>query len=388
MSRFLLLLSAFIFSAHVQAAAPSPADYLYEARLNTGPMKVSQVIKAPLSEDVLRHVAPNFGNLQLLDDLNGEPVFTLYDQPPAPIRSINKLKVSSNMEETPSENLLDDNRLTAFAFDQKIDANNPAVLTIDFGKMVNLHRLELWPTQDANILGMELKYGLKMDEYKTLRRKTAFSPVIDSDFPTMKWLEISLWGSDVYLEDFNAFGRAQAEIYFTAEPDRRYRLVFGGPVDNKRYGARVSVPERFDQKIGFTKPQFNTLAEEDFDEDSVLNVDDNCPHLKNENQADDDEDGWGNACDNAEKVKNYAQSDIDLDGIGDIIDNCKLEPNPSQKDKDKDGYGDECDNAYGKASSANKNTVTGSALPYGLIGGLAALLAVLGLGVFVGKKRN
>lgn len=392
MSRFLLFILSISAMGTVFAAAPNPDQYLYEARLNTGPMQTQQVVRGTLSEDILRHTDSDFGNLQLLDELNAQPEFILYDVPAGPLRKINTLNVSSASLKTSPENLLDDNRLTEFAFDQTIDAENPAVITVDFGRLVNLHRIELWPTFQADIKGMELKYGLKKDEYKTLRRKGAYQPIVDSDFPAMKWLQISLWGGKVQLEDLNFFERERAEVYFTAEAERRYRVVYGGEIDNKRYAERVSEPQRSDQAFGFTKPEFNKLASDDFDGDGVLNQDDNCPNTSNKNQADDDGDGWGDKCDNAKEVKNFAQSDVDLDGIGDLIDNCKLQPNPKQKDKDNDGFGDTCDGAYAKESVfntiTNPNQVAGAPFPYGLMGGLLALLAVLGVGVFVGTKKR
>ena len=388
---FLFLLPSIFFVQVALAAAPNPSEYAYEARLNTGPVQQNQVIKATLSREILQQTGVDFGNLQVLDDLNAEVPFTLFDSPAAPVRTLGKFKVSSADEQTPPENLLDDNRLTAFAFDQKIDAQSAAVITLDFGKIVDLHRLEIWPTSDAKILSMELRHGLRNDNLKTLRRKTEFSPLIDSNFPPLKWLEISLWGTQVTLQDINAFQREQAELYFTAEPERRYRVVYGGNIDNKRYKSRVSKAQKFDQSFGFTKPVFNPLANPDLDADNVLNEADNCPLVSNSGQVDSDEDGIGDACDNAKEVKNYNQADVDGDGVGDIIDNCKLTPNLNQKDKDKDGFGDACDNAYAKENGlANQisQATGGTSLPYGLIGALLALVATIGIGFWVGTKRQ
>ncbi|MBM3992513.1 MAG: hypothetical protein FJ298_16160, partial [Planctomycetes bacterium] len=107
----------------------------------------------------------------------------------------------------------------------------------------------------------------------------------------------------------------------------------------------------------------------DIDGDGVVDGKDNCPAVKNANQADKDGDGKGDACDgdddndgafdeddNCPLVANADQKDTDKDGQGDPCDgdddgdgavdgkdNCPLVANPSQADKDKDGSGDACD---------------------------------------------
>jgi len=95
----------------------------------------------------------------------------------------------------------------------------------------------------------------------------------------------------------------------------------------------------------------------DWDEDGVLNVDDNCPMIPNSTQDDLDSDGAGDVCDNCPYSYNPDQGDADGDGIGDYCetdadddgiangeDNCWLTPNGGQTNSDADVYGDECDN--------------------------------------------
>ncbi|MHA7841947.1 MAG: choice-of-anchor B family protein [Winogradskyella sp.] len=71
----------------------------------------------------------------------------------------------------------------------------------------------------------------------------------------------------------------------------------------------------------------------DTDNDTVLDSNDNCPSIANEDQLDTDSDGLGDACDD----------DDDNDGILDSNDNCPLSANPLQEDADNDGIGDACD---------------------------------------------
>ncbi len=114
------------------------------------------------------------------------------------------------------------------------------------------------------------------------------------------------------------------------------------------------------------------LIDEDPDDDGVLNRDDNCPDVANEDQADTDDNGTGDACNDAfdrdgdewedggdvcPDVADPSQADTDADGVGDAcndafdadgdewkddLDNCVEVPN-DQVDRDADGLGDACD---------------------------------------------
>ncbi len=388
-----LLLSTFLVHTAF-AAAPSPSAYPYVAALNAGPVEISQRIEATLPTSMLRFIRPDYGNVQVLDDLNGQPKFVVFDEPAGPVRKLGTIELSSSAEDSEPKNLLDDNRLTTFSFDQKVEANNPATILVDFGELVELHRIELWPTFDADIKGMALKSGTTKDSLRTLKRETVFNPLIDSDYAPLRWLEISLWGTNITLEDLNFFKKAEAKIYFTAEPERRYRLLYGDMnLDNKRFVSRASEIQDFDQQFNFANGQFNPLAAEDFDGDTILNAEDNCPLVSNKSQADQDEDRIGDPCDNAVEVKNYSQLDVDRDGVADLIDNCKLIENADQKDRDNDGFGDACDDAYAKESVFDKwtgsaGTNTESTIPYGLVGGILAFIAIAGIGITLGRKKQ
>jgi len=109
----------------------------------------------------------------------------------------------------------------------------------------------------------------------------------------------------------------------------------------------------------------------DRDGDGIGDACDTCPDVPNQNQDDDDGDGIGNACDQCPRdrsafdqdgdgrcsdparcpagcddcafVYDPDQSDRDGDGIGDACDNCPDISNPAQEDDDGDGIGDACD---------------------------------------------
>lgn len=89
-------------------------------------------------------------------------------------------------------------------------------------------------------------------------------------------------------------------------------------------------------------PGCNTTAEissacTDLDDDSFINIDDNCPNLYN-----------------------YRQDDFDGDGIGDVCDNCPRVYNPNQINQDGDTYGDACDRCptiIGNSLDSNNNGI-------------------------------
>jgi len=120
---------------------------------------------------------------------------------------------------------------------------------------------------------------------------------------------------------------------------------------------------------GATAPTCNGLTlDDDDDNDSVLDVSDNCPLIVNPDQLDTDGDGLGNACDDdddndgvldindafpldatewadndADGTGDNADTDDDNDGVLDVNDNCHWVANPDQMDTDANGFGDACD---------------------------------------------
>lgn len=83
---------------------------------------------------------------------------------------------------------------------------------------------------------------------------------------------------------------------------------------------------------------FGGVTRLDFDEDGILDSQDNCPAVKNADQSDRDGDGLGDACDFC-----AGGQDSDSDGICDAVDNCPRTWNPGQTDIDGNGLGDACD---------------------------------------------
>jgi hypothetical protein len=84
----------------------------------------------------------------------------------------------------------------------------------------------------------------------------------------------------------------------------------------------------------------------DPDADEVCQAFDNCPVIKNAEQADADGDGVGDACDTNSDAPNACSGkggDEDGDDVCQSNDNCPDRPNSAQRDSDGDGEGDDCD---------------------------------------------
>jgi hypothetical protein len=84
-------------------------------------------------------------------------------------------------------------------------------------------------------------------------------------------------------------------------------------------------------------------VDDDDDDDTVLDEDDNCPLIANQNQKDKDDDGFGDPCDDGCWLEEAEVWESDCDDLADGADNCPFDYNPEQEDFDDDGLGDVCD---------------------------------------------
>jgi hypothetical protein len=94
---------------------------------------------------------------------------------------------------------------------------------------------------------------------------------------------------------------------------------------------------------GDGRPDACDAFPDDYDNDGVVDAEDNCITMANADQADHDHDGIGNVCDNCRAAANEDQFDADGDRVGDVCDNCPSTTNMWQRDTDSDGLGNACD---------------------------------------------
>ena len=103
----------------------------------------------------------------------------------------------------------------------------------------------------------------------------------------------------------------------------------------------------------------------DYDNDGILDYEDNCPNVPN-NQVDSDNDTIGDECDNCPQVPNTDQTDSNNDGVGDVCidtdgdgvyDYYDMCPGYNDDDDaDNDGIPDACDNCPNTANPGQSNS--------------------------------
>lgn len=143
------------------------------------------------------------------------------------------------------------------------------------------------------------------------------------------------------IEFFDSNNQNSIYFFINDECDRTYKLYygdFGGSfTTSKRHDAgRILIATLSNEKLN---PNYN----KDFDNDSIINENDNCISVKNTNQKDINYNGLGDACE-----------DFDNDGVVNTEDNCPNEHNANQLDIDKDGMGNACDFVDNRLSEQNK----------------------------------
>ena len=142
---------------------------------------------------------------------------------------------------------------------------------------------------------------------------------------------VSSWGE-------NAVFRYDRDF---SEPPQLIVEGLAGPADiyfNKINNILV-IPNWQDNTVDF--------LDMDFDDDNVLNIDDNCPFTPNPDQIDTDDDGLGDVCDPCPLLPFPITEDADGDGVGDPCDNCPDVYNPDQLDLNENEIGDVCEYVCG-----------------------------------------
>lgn len=392
----LILSISLLFTSVAFAAAPSFTVYPFMKKVQTFKLNEMTTVQVPLTQDMLQIIKEDYSNFQLTNDRNEEVEFFLQDEFAGQLRKISGLTFSSSKGDAES-NLIDGDELSSYAFDERVDGKGDSWVIFDLGQKSPINQIEITPTTKAKIRFIEIKAGNTKNDLKTIVAKKNFQQTINLTNQNFQFFKVSLWGISVKIQDIKFWSDRTANIFFEAEPDMNYQILYGNEeVNSKRYVKRNEGNPTAELVGKLSKQQINPNAPEDIDEDGVLNTDDNCVTVSNKRQKDRDNDRVGDKCDNAPDNKNYEQTDTDKDGVGNIIDNCPTVKNIDQKDKDGDGKGDACDfiktdkDATPNFQVGNKsNTSNGNfEISGGLIGGLFGIIAIAALGFFVRNRKK
>lgn len=202
-----------------------------------------------------------------------------------------------------------------------------------------------------NIIKSKTKYDIA--DIRTI----TYSPV------EYKYLKFSLWHTQsLVINEIEIYGAYIGQVIFYAKSGNEYRLYYGNKQATKpSYDTSQLFTKKTTPVLSLSLQQSNANFNIDNDGDGI--VSDNCPTISNPDQTDSDGDSVGNACDNCVNQANSDQRDTDNDGIGDdcedfdndgvmnFEDNCLYDYNQrtyvgneyKQSDIDKDGKGDACD---------------------------------------------
>ncbi len=375
MNKFLfpavVLLNTF-FVQEIFAAAPSVAEFPYEKSVILPTFSQPIEVSLRLDEAIMHGINSKFSNFLLVDSQNQEVPFRLYWEELGRIENARVMEVSSQKEGDMRE-LVDNDPLSTFVFDEKEDKRDPSWYLIDLGALDQVERINIFDSTNR-IRYVEIKGGIEPDQLKTLVSKRSFNWQLDFSSPLVRYISISLWGVGVKIDDTKLYRGDRAEIYFEANPEEKYRVFYGGNVNSVRFKQKIQEQEVVAMEAQVSREQENELFPSDGDGDGFNNEDDNCPFVSNPLQRDSDKDRVGNDCDNAPDTKNANQYDTDHDGVGDVLDNCKLEQNEDQNDRDDDGYGDACDSAH--AAEPGEFSPSASTM-WGIGGGIVGVLVIL-----------
>jgi hypothetical protein len=375
---------------------PAPIDFAFEKNIIIPTGSTGQEISVPLDTEILNNVDERFGNFGIYSKENELIPYSLFYENFNRVKTAKILDISSAKRGKVAD-MLDDNQLTAFQFDERVDQNEASWVLIDLGTLKPLNRADIFVPQGAQINYMEIEAGDTLENMNSLVSKRSFQWRSEFSSDPVQFVKVSFWGVNVRIADILFTSSRNGTAYFVAPEEGSVKILYGGTkADYLSFEARLSEEKESAAVAHLSRQKWNPIFMEDYDKDGIANEEDNCPFDENKGQKDSDKDRVGDTCDNAPKTRNITQSDLDGDSVGDIDDNCKLVKNKGQEDRDKDGFGDACDTAHAEDTSVDTSIIgktTPAILAVGnknisvFAGGILLALFV-GIGIFQWRKKK
>ncbi|MEM2139012.1 MAG: thrombospondin type 3 repeat-containing protein [Candidatus Woesearchaeota archaeon] len=202
------------------------------------------------------------------------------------------------------------------------------------------------PSVECNIENVKLSNQINQRIQDTVV-KFCWDKIIE--YPTNEYLQKLYFNTDKICP--------YMDVYADHSYPEDFNINFPGgenPFGMEAYKSRFNFVQK---KCGdYLKIDCIPVTNEDKDEDNIIDIKDNCPEAKNEDQLDIDSDSKGDVCDDSDNDGSFDNLDLcpfdfnkkegndkDNDFIADECDNCPDVSNRLQKDLDLDSIGDVCD---------------------------------------------
>lgn len=322
----IFLLLALVSSLSLSFGAVDLTKYEYVSKINVDCNEYKGYIKVKLPQEYL-----NLDNPKTYFEIEKYFINTGYEITNYLPQNYWYVKTRSGENILDIENIYDKNQNTYMLFENQ-EATfifaNPQITQIDKiiipAKDSQINNIRLYTS-----LGEEIEYIKYQDNFNYELYFTK-SYILDEIYfklyfdNILKLSEISFYKKEEKNEETFLY------FYLDNNCGKDFKFYFGNfGEDDKRFPKNVNIPIVSPLSIETNK---NTLYNNDFDNDTILNQNDNCIYIANLDQKDINYNKLGDACE-----------DSDSDSIVDANDNCVDKYNRDQLDNDKDGIGNVCD---------------------------------------------
>lgn len=330
------------------------SDFAYFKEIQVDENQETGVVAVEFDVDIFQK--SKYTDLRLIDNEGAEQAFNLIQQDftlLSPSVMVVDASEAENEDNSP-ERMLDGDFTTYYQaiegeFDPIWEASK-SFITIDLGVEKKVEIIDFSLAQSAKNWSHLAVYAsadnvnftptqAKIDNFvpNVLHFENLSTRYLKFEFGYQKLLAIA---------EISVYGAGNSKIILNYDSSKKYRLFYGNlkDVDASSLNSELIYSKDLPVLV-LGEEQANPNYNSDFDEDGVINSEDNCPFDSNETQGDSDQDGEGDICDANKEMDNRNQIDVDYDGVGQSSDNCLYIRNAKQIDKNQNGIGDLCEDS-------------------------------------------